>query len=65
MLRNKTGLEAKVGDKYFQFVCDQESSVGEIFDALYLMRSHVLEVMKNQQEKDKDSATPEGSDGSS
>jgi len=52
MLKNKTALEAKIGEKTFQFVCDAEATVGEIFDGLYHLRSHVLDVMNKQKQQD-------------
>lgn len=43
MLRQISALEMKIGDKYYKFLCDGDSPLGSVHDALCQMRSYVVE----------------------
>ena len=42
MLSNITKLEVKIGEKTFQFLCDHDSPIGAVHDALTAMKSFVV-----------------------
>lgn len=43
MLKQKTVLEVKRGDRFYHLQCDPDSPLGELFDVLSEMRSYVTE----------------------
>ena len=53
MIKNVTRLEHKVGDRVYHFLCDNDSSLGEIHDALAKFKSYVVEII-NAAEKQKE-----------
>lgn len=57
MLKNKSRLEVKSGEKVYEFACDFDAPIGEIYDALCQMKKFVIEKMvefqKNEEEKEK------------
>lgn len=42
MLSNLTKLEVKIGEKTYQFICDNDSPIGSVHDALTAMKSFVV-----------------------
>jgi len=53
MIKNKTILEVKIGERAYQMECYPDSPLGEIFDALCAMRGFIVQRMIEEQEKDK------------
>ena len=45
MLKNIVKLEKKIGDRIYHFICDPDSPVGEIHDALHEMKDFVVNKM--------------------
>ena len=45
MIKNKTFLEVKKGDRNYQFICEVESPVGEVYDALSEMRGYTIDII--------------------
>jgi len=43
MLSTITKLEVKIGEKTFQFLCDNDSPIGAVHDALCAMKSLVVQ----------------------
>ena len=59
MLKYISQLEHKIGDKTYQFLCDPNSPLSEVKDALFQFLRYVGQVedaVKEQQEKAKDEA---------
>lgn len=54
MIKNKTIIEVKMNERIYQLECYPESPLGEVHDALCLMKSYVIERMKQ------DDLKPEG-----
>lgn len=59
MIKNKIAFEIKKEERLYNFYCDPESPLGEIFDVLSSMRSMVFEKLKevekqNSEKKDCD-----------
>ncbi len=56
MIKNKTVIEKKIGDRIYLLLCDPDSPLGELHDALAEMKAHVIEIMnqhqKNEQPKE-------------
>lgn len=46
MIKNVTSLEHKIGERTYQFNCDPNSPLGEIHDALIIMRNFILQKMQ-------------------
>lgn len=60
MIKNITRLEHKVGDRIYHFVCENDSPLGEIHDALSKFKSCIIEII-NGQEKAKEACKSEES----
>lgn len=45
---NEVSIEIKIGERVYKFNCSPDSPLGEIHDALSSMRSHVIQLMKDQ-----------------
>lgn len=54
MLKTKTVLEATVNDKIACMECPPNMSLGELFDALCIMRGFIIDRMKDAQKQDID-----------
>lgn len=56
MIKNKTMIEVKIGDRIYQLFCDTDSPLGELHDALAGMKAHVVKLItdheKNEQPKE-------------
>lgn len=61
MISNITKMEIKIGERVYQFLCDCNSPLGEVHDALAFMKSHVIAKMK-EAEQPPCSESPEGED---
>jgi len=42
MIKNKTTLEHKIGERLYQLVLDSDSPLGEVFDVLCHMKAFVV-----------------------
>ncbi|CAB4121684.1 hypothetical protein UFOVP1357_20 [uncultured Caudovirales phage] len=49
-VKNRPILEAKVGEKTFELVLPEGSTLGELHDALFQMRSFVIDRIKEANE---------------
>jgi hypothetical protein len=45
MIKNRTIIEKKMGERVYELVLDPQSPLGEVFDVLCHMKSFVLEKM--------------------
>ena len=54
MIRNKSVIEVKAGDRVYSLYCECESSLYEVRDVLSMMRSHVEDLIKKAQQKEED-----------
>lgn len=54
MIKNKTILEVKTGDRDYQLTLDPVSPLGEIFDALSQMQSFIIQKINESQPKKED-----------
>lgn len=53
MINTVTRLEHKVGDKVYHFICEMNSPIGEVFDALCAFKGMAVEIMRQQHESEK------------
>lgn len=51
MIKNMAALEVKTGDRVYQFVCSNDSPLGEIQDAIIQMRAYIFERIKQVNEE--------------
>lgn len=51
MLKNKTVLEVKIGERLYELSLDASSPIGEVFDALSQMQSFVVQKINESQPK--------------
>jgi hypothetical protein len=49
MLKNKTTVELKIGERLYHFLCDADSPLGEIHDVLVQLKSYILQRMQEAQ----------------
>ena len=49
MLKTQAMLEVKINENLYQFCCDAQCSLGEIYDALCKMRGYVISRMQDEQ----------------
>lgn len=53
MLKQLAALEVKIGDRIYKLLCDHDSPLGEVHDALVQFKSHVVEKIKAAHEAEK------------
>lgn len=53
MINNITQFEIKIGDHAYRFLCESNSPLGEVHDALYHMKQIVLKKMQECHESEK------------
>lgn len=56
MINSKTILEHKIGERTYQFFCDPNSPLGELHDALVLMRNFIIQKMQEIDQKQSEKA---------
>lgn len=54
MIKSITTLEHKIGERVYAFHCDPNSPLGELHDALTVMRSFIVDKMKAIDEQPKE-----------
>ncbi len=47
MLNNIARLEIKIGERSYQFLCEIDSPLGEVHDALSQMKVYIINKMKD------------------
>lgn len=52
MIKSKITLEVKVSERSYQLLCDHESPLGEIHDALCQFKACIIEKMLDAQKHD-------------
>jgi hypothetical protein len=52
MIKNKTVIEHKIGERVFEFVCNSDSPLGEIHDTLCVFKTFVIERILEAQKKE-------------
>lgn len=52
---NKTKLEIKIEERNYQFVCEPDSGLGEVFDVLSRMRNYILQRMVDAENQESQS----------
>jgi len=45
MIKSITRLEYKIGDRVYHFLCDQDSPIGEVHDALCAFKAKTVEII--------------------
>jgi hypothetical protein len=53
MIRNKSVLEVKSGERIYSLEVYTDSPLGEVFDVLSQMRGYIVQRMIDEQNKDK------------
>lgn len=53
MISNLTKLEVKIGEKLYQLICECDSPVGAVHDALCQMKAHVVKMIQDAQQAEK------------
>lgn len=53
MLKNITKLEHKIGERVYQFVCENDAPLGECHDALAKFKGYVVDRIKEASEAEK------------
>lgn len=51
MLNNISKLEIKINERVYQFICDMDSPLGEVHDALSGMKAFVIQKMQEIEKK--------------
>jgi hypothetical protein len=51
MIKSKTLLEHKIGERIYEFHCDPNSPLGEIYDAISVMRNFIIGKINELEEK--------------
>lgn len=54
IVKSKHTMEVKIGERSYQMMCDSESPLGELYDALYQMQSFVVAKINESQKKPED-----------
>ena len=54
MQKNKVSLEIDVDENRHVYTCPSNATLGEIYDVLHKMKSHVVELIKKIEEQKKD-----------
>jgi len=51
MIKNKTHLEIKIGERSYELVCDNDAPLGELHDAVQTIKNFIIEKINqfNQQ----------------
>jgi hypothetical protein len=52
MIKSKTILEVKTGERVYEFTCPPDTPLGEAHDALCQMKAYVIERITEQQKKE-------------
>ncbi len=47
MIKSKTLLEHKIGERVYEFHCDPNSPLGELHDALTVMRNFIIDKIRD------------------
>lgn len=55
MIRSKTILEIKNEKRTFEFLCEQDSPLGEVYDALSAMRNYIVQRIQENEKKPEES----------
>lgn len=53
MIKTKTVIEHKIGERTYEFYCTADSPLGEIHDALCVFKSFIIDQIKQAEEKEK------------
>jgi len=59
MIKNKTILEVKIGERTYQMECFPDSPLGELHDALSQMKNYVIQRMQEVEKQKEESKTAE------
>lgn len=59
MLKQLAALEVKIEDRIYHLVCDHNSPLGEVHDALCRMKDHVVNRIKEAHEQEKAQGKPQ------
>lgn len=54
MIKSVTVIEFKIGERIYQFHCSPESPLGEIHDALCMMKHEIVQRISKQDELEKE-----------
>ena len=54
MQKNKVSLEIDVDENRHVYTCPSNATLGEIYDVLHKMKSHVVELIKKIEEQKKE-----------
>lgn len=51
MLKSKPVLQVEKGERIYQFTCEGDAPLGEIFDVIHQMQDYILQVLKAEHDK--------------
>ncbi len=49
MLKNKSGIEYVSGERKYQFICDNDAPLGELYDASCVFKTHIANIIKEKE----------------
>lgn len=58
MIKNITSLEVEIDKKVYKFICDIDSPIGAVHDALVKMKGFVVEKINEATPKEEPAAPP-------
>lgn len=56
MIKQKTVLEVEVSGRIFQLICDSDSPLGNLHDALMMMKGYTVERMSEAHKQEHEAA---------
>lgn len=51
MIKSKAALQYETKNRHFEFVCDGDAPLGEIYDALHVLRHHIFNLLEEEEKK--------------
>lgn len=58
MIKNKSSIEVKVGERIYTFLCESDSAIHEVVSVLDIMKNGVADILKKSQEQQADAPPP-------
>lgn len=51
IIKHKTHLEIKTGERLYQLQCDPDAPLGEVYDALFKMMNYIMQRIDQQNQQ--------------
>lgn len=58
MIKNKTTIEIKVGERVYTFLCEADSAMHEVVSVLDIMKNGVADLLQKANEKQAEEVPP-------